>query len=647
MAVVEIFKEALKQRVGADRYRMWFTSGVSFELRSGRRSADDVPASPIADEPTSDNARDGALLDSADEFVIGEQAISESLISTGGHVPGDSPVTSGVMIVNVRAAFAAERLEAHFMRELRGAAMQACGQATDVEIVVGEVQASSEPTASVPAATAAQSSQPSARRPAARQPVAGRPENAGSVGTSSAGTSSAGKRARGNSAPRERNDRASRKPGQSNSLASLLSGSAAAAPSKSRSRGGRPAAAPVAGGTTGGFSTAKSAGAAALPGPVNLPAADPATTNHDARRPPAGDASPAVMPPQEMASHSGMTMSSFVAGSSNQLAYTAATMVCQTPGVASPLFVFGPSGTGKTHLLRAIAEQLRRRHRMRRVIYLSSEQFTNDFISSVGSSGLPAFRRRYRDVDALLVDDVQFLGAKKATIREMLYTIETLTASGKSLIFAANQSPTEISGLTSELAGRMAAGLVCPVQALDAQTRAVLLREAAEQRCLLPWTDEMVAEISAMLTGDGRVISGVVNLVGTLQRMYRRMPTLAEISQFGGDLIRAQAPVVSLTTIERAVCETFGLDDRTLRTAAQTRTVTEPRMLAMYLSRQMTSSAFSEIAKHYGGKSHSTAIAANQKVEKWLSTGKSLGRGPRAMSARQAIDRIESMLRAG
>ena len=154
------------------------------------------------------------------------------------------------------------------------------------------------------------------------------------------------------------------------------------------------------------------------------------------------------------------TVESFVVGDCNRLAYTAAIGACSDPRSASPLFLSGPTGTGKSHLLSAIADQFRRRHGMRRVVHLSAEKFTNDFVTSVGTSGLPAFRARYRDVDALLVDDIQFLGSKRATLREMLYTAQTLISARRPLILSANAAPSEIPGLESELAGRLSCGLI-------------------------------------------------------------------------------------------------------------------------------------------------------------------------------------------
>ena len=341
------------------------------------------------------------------------------------------------------------------------------------------------------------------------------------------------------------------------------------------------------------------------------------------------------------------TIDSFVVGDCNRLAFTAAVGVCKDPRSASPLFLSGPTGTGKSHLLAAIADQFRRRYRMRRVVHLSAETFTNDFVRSVGSSGLPAFRARYRDVDALLIDDVQFLGSKRATLREMLYTAETLMNARRPLIFSANAAPSDIAGLGTELAGRLSCGLMCPIQSLSGGVREAILERAIDSRCAYQWPEATVQEINSGLPGDARIIEGITNLVATLQSMFGRMPTMDEIRQYGGDLLRAARPTVTLSRIEKAVAEAFHLPTDTLRSQLKSRTATEPRMLAMYLSRELTSCAYAEIGKFYGGRSHSTAIVAKRKVQDWIEKGKSIGRGAGAMSAQDAIQRIEQILRAG
>lgn len=566
-AVVENFMEALKQRIGADRFRLWFTDGVTVAVDRAAESTQDNGSTPASAAPA-------ALTAAAETVDLSPPGLS----------------VDQVFLVQVTGRFAADRLRRDFTQHLRGAAAEAGGPHAGVRI-------SSRDAAGGPRAARSRS-----RRPAGDSQSRSTLSEHGPAGAGTSAGETASRAARENA----------------------VTGEAAENTTKIKTH------------------PKHITKAAVLAKPSDRAERESAAASGAESSRPATGGSDGAHQPQASA-----TIKSFIPGTCNELAFTAIRMASQTPGAATPLFLFGPPGIGKTHLLTATADQLRRRHRMRRVIHLSAEQFTNDFIKSVGSSGLPAFRRRYRDVDALLIDDVQFLAAKKATLREMLYTVDTLTAGGRPLLFAANQPPTEIPGLTKELAGRMAAGLVCPLQPLDAATRESLLRREIDRRCLFPWPEESIQEINALLGGDGRLVTGMVNLVGTLQRMFRRMPTMDEILQFGGDMLRSQTPAVTLSAIERAVCEAFDLDERSLRTPVQTRSVTEPRMLAMYLSRQMTSAAYSEIARHYGGRSHSTAIAARRKVESWINNGKSIGRGRRAMSASQAVQQIEGILRAG
>ncbi len=540
MAVVESFKDALKQRIGADHFRMWFSHGVTIAVQDPSATCDSQ---------------------AADELRV---------------------------LVQVRGQFALDRLRKNFIQELRAAARAGCGTTATVSLQLDSTEA-------VQAELPLESIDELARQcdGGVRHPV--KPSKSA--------------RSRRSARP----------------LSTLISETASA----SRSRGRR--------------EETNSPTQLDLPNLSSEAARSGAFSRESGEEAADDDGNRDRVDCRAEA----MTASSFVVGKCNQLAHTAMVMAIQSPQSASPLFVCGPTGTGKTHLLTAIAQQFRSRHRMRRVIHLSAEQFTNDFISSVGNSGITSFRRRYREVDALLIDDVQFLGAKRATLREMLYTVETLGSSGRPMIFSGDQAPTEIPGLSRELAGRMAAGLLCPVQTLDQATRETLLRRAIERRCSMEVPERTVAVINSILAGDGRVISGVANLINTLQRMFARTPTIDEIRRFGGDLLRAAKPVANLTTIEQAVCQTFQLPDDSLRASSQTRALSEPRMLAMHLSRQLTSAAYAEIGGHYGGRSHSTAIAAGKNVDRWLRDGKSIGRGHAAMSVQEAIDRIESLLRSG
>ena len=342
-----------------------------------------------------------------------------------------------------------------------------------------------------------------------------------------------------------------------------------------------------------------------------------------------------------------LTFANFASGTSNQLAHTAAQMLSAQPSDAAPLCFWGATGTGKTHLLNAIRHELRHRHRMQRVILMSAEDFTNDFLIAVRGAGLPAFRKRYRDVDALLVDNIQFFGGKSATLREMLYTVDTIVSRRRPLVLAGDRPPMEIEGLSSELAGRMSSGLVCGLSPLEIDVRRELLRRES-MRSFMPWDEDLIQALASRVSGDGRLIQGVGRLVSMLQRMHRRMPTMQEIVHEAGDMLQRGPRVVALSDIERAVCTAFSLPTGELRGEGKSRNISQPRILAMYLARQHTSAAFSEIGRYFGDRNHSTVIAAYRRAEAWLTTNKCVGgRGPHGLKVQEAIDTVENLLRIG
>ena len=571
-AVIEIFKEALKQRVGQDVYQAWFSAGVSFRIGD----ASDIEKS--------------------------------------------SGIAAGHLIAEIRGQFALDRLARNYTRELRGAAMQAFGRAMEVRLVLAA------PPQQV-ALPIDDLNQPKAQQTDTKP-------HASSVKAS--GRQAAATR---QTQTRQQVSRV-KQPSGGQSIASLVQQSSSRKTAQ-RSRRRKPK------------SQDTSLSQPTFPG-MPVPETQPtetATKSTSSQKSTAADSSQPNASVQgsgnESTAQQRMTLETFVAGKCNQLARTAAQLVCENPQAGSPLFISGPPGVGKTHLLFAIANLLRRRHRMRRVMHLSAEKFTNDFVRCVSDGTLTTLRGMYRDVDAFIVDDVQFLSAKKATLREMLYTVESLMDRGKTLIFAATHSPSEISGLTQELSGRLSAGLVCTMQSLDSETRETLLRQSIDEKCVFPWPEETIREISQTLPGDGRRISGFVNLVSVLQRMNDRMPTTAELYEFGGNQLRSDKPFVTMSKIQRAVAQTFQMEEEALQSKSQARTATEPRMLAMYLARELTPAAFAEIGRHFGGRSHSAAILARRRVETWLASGKSIGRGSAALSARDALDRIESLLRSG
>ncbi|MCA9223227.1 MAG: ATP-binding protein [Planctomycetales bacterium] len=339
-------------------------------------------------------------------------------------------------------------------------------------------------------------------------------------------------------------------------------------------------------------------------------------------------------------------LETFVNGPCNGVASMAAGTIFSGPAHANPLFLHGPPGVGKTHLLEGIYSAARRGGRIKRAVFLSAEQFTNYYLAALKGTGLPSFRHRYRDVDLLLIDDVQFFVGKRSTMAELQHTIDTLLRDGRRIVLSADRSPHELNGLGTELVHRMSGGLVCRIDAPRYETRLGVLRRFVGERGYS--TPDCVLEMLAReLPGDGRLLSGALNRLHAFSLANRTPITLELAEQALDDLFRAAKPVVKLTDIDQAVCDVFGLEPSTLQSDCRSKWISHPRMLAMWLARKYTRAAHVEIGEYFGRRSHSTVISAQQKVEQWIASDSPI-RGARGdWRIEEAVRRIEEKLRTG
>ena len=341
-------------------------------------------------------------------------------------------------------------------------------------------------------------------------------------------------------------------------------------------------------------------------------------------------------------------VSSFCFGPDNGLIRAGVDQLFDRPGQFSPFFVFGPTGSGKSHLLALITNDFRRRLRLKRCVCLSAEQFTSEFVGSLrGGTGLPMFRRKYRDLDLLAIDDIQFLAGKRATLGEFQHTIDNLIRSGKQVIVTSDRPPIELGHLGNDVSARLSGGLTCPIQYPDFEGRLKIVRRMCSQRNMdLP--TNVLKLICEHLTRDVRRLSGAVNRlhaysVATRQKM---VPEVAQ--KVLCDLFSLTGPnCTSMVTIEQAVCEFCGVNSKELKSPSRQKRISAARMLAMYLSRQYTGSAFSEIGEYFGGRSHSTAIAAERKVAQWIAEDEGITLPHAVYPAKEVVRRIETNLRIG
>ncbi|MGY8770772.1 MAG: chromosomal replication initiator protein DnaA [Pirellulales bacterium] len=363
-------------------------------------------------------------------------------------------------------------------------------------------------------------------------------------------------------------------------------------------------------------------------------AAHQAAPNKTANRPSSG-----MAPKRQFAK-----FSTLVTGPCNNMAVTAAKMVLNQPGQMSPLFLFGPQGCGKTHLLEAIYCEARRTKRTQRVVYLSAEQFTTFFLSALQGTGIANFRRKYRDADLLIIDDVQFFAGKKATRTELIHTIDAIVRRGGQIVFTSDKRPTDLTALGPELIARFSGGLVCQVEELDRETRKQYSQQLAQQRGMDLQTD-VLDWLADNLLGDARAVSGALNRlwassVATGKRITR---VLAEQSM--ADLIEKRTAMVRLSDVEQAVCKSFGIDAKLLQCNSRTRKASHPRMLAMWLARKHTRAALSEICTFFNRKSHSTVISAEKKINQLSQQSQSVQLADLSININEAIRQVEAELK--
>lgn len=336
----------------------------------------------------------------------------------------------------------------------------------------------------------------------------------------------------------------------------------------------------------------------------------------------------------------------FVAGDHNRLAYTAAEMVLERPGQINPLLIHGPSGTGKSHLAIGLAHQLRMAYRMRRVLVLTAEQFTIEYTESARGGGFANFRRKYRDVEAIVIDDIQFCLGKAGTLVELRNTIDMLLRDRRQVVLVADRGLNELSGLGADLYARLSGGMACAIDPLDAKTRGEVLKRMCV-KSQVELSNSSLQTLAEQCCGDARVLQGVTHRLVAQQRVIGRPLTDEEAARCTLDLIRASHPIVRMNDIEKVVCEAFGLEVKTLRAKSKCQSVSQPRMLAMFLSRKYTRTALSEIGDFFGNRQHSTVISAQKKVESWIKGDELIGCGRGQVAVRDMLKSLEATLQVG
>ncbi len=339
-------------------------------------------------------------------------------------------------------------------------------------------------------------------------------------------------------------------------------------------------------------------------------------------------------------------LSDFVVGPCNEMALAAAFQACQSPGMYNPLYIYGPVGTGKTHLLEGVYRQLRRTQPALQVLFLSCEAFTNHFTQALREHTLPAFRQRFRTVDVLIVDDIDFLDAKRGIQEEFLHTFKQLEACGRQIVVAADRHPRLLSKMGDELITRFLSGMVCRLEAPDAATRRnIVVRKA--RRLNADFSPEALEFVADRFTNNVRELEGALNCLQTWQAMTGKRVGITAARQVLAELERDCIRVVRLADIERVVCDVFGIDAAALKSDSRNRSLAQPRMLAMYLARKHTRAAYSEIGQHFGGRNHSTVISAERRIGDWAQRQLSIRIASHSLQVGDVLESIEQQLLVG
>jgi len=310
------------------------------------------------------------------------------------------------------------------------------------------------------------------------------------------------------------------------------------------------------------------------------------------------------------------TFENYVVGNSNRLAHAACQAVANNPATAyNPLFLYGGSGLGKTHLMYSIINVVKKNHPDYRILYVSCEDFTNELVAALKSASMEAFRNKYREIDLLLVDDIQFLGGKEQTQEEFFHTFEHISRNGKQIVIASDRPPKEILQLTERLRTRFESDLMADIQSPDYELRMAIIRKKAEGMNLnLP--DDVVDFLANKLKYSVRQIEGALKKILALNLISKTPPSIATAQSAIADILNENEPIANV--IDRIITEVgryYGVTVDDMKSSKRTSNISNSRQVAMYIIRELTGISLPQIGEYFSGKDHSTVHHAINQVE--------------------------------
>ncbi len=314
------------------------------------------------------------------------------------------------------------------------------------------------------------------------------------------------------------------------------------------------------------------------------------------------------------------TFDTFVEGKANQLAAAAARQVAENPGGSyNPFFIYGGVGLGKTHLMHAIGNQLMKDKPDARVVYLHSERFVADMVNALRHNKIDEFKRFYRSLDALLIDDIQFFANKEQSQEEFFHTFNTLLEGNKQVILTSDRFPKEVDGLEDRLKSRFGWGLTIAVEPPEFEMRvAILLKKASEFGVALP--DEVAFFIAKRLRGNVRDLEGALKRVGAYAQFTQKLLTVEVVKEALKDVLALQQKMVTLDNIQKTVADYYKLRVADLLSKRRTRNIARPRQMAMGIAKELTNHSLPEIGDAFGGRDHTTVLHAVRKIKELRET---------------------------
>lgn len=315
------------------------------------------------------------------------------------------------------------------------------------------------------------------------------------------------------------------------------------------------------------------------------------------------------------------TFDTFVIGNSNRFAHAACVAVAEAPARAyNPLFLYGGVGLGKTHLMHAIGHHIMDQKKDPKVVYVSSEKFTNELINSIKDDRNEEFRNKYRNVDVLLIDDIQFIAGKERTQEEFFHTFNSLHEANKQIIISSDRPPKEIPTLEDRLRSRFEMGLITDIQAPDFETRMAILRKKAQMEDLdVP--NEVTVYIAKNIKSNIRELEGALTRVVAYSSLTNRTISFELASEALKDIIiTSKHEEITVNRIKEKVSSVFGVKMEDFNSKKRTRSISYPRQIAMYLSRELTDLSLPKIGEEFGGRDHTTVIHAHDKITKDIET---------------------------